>query len=70
MKRFAPILLLLGTAWLLVSAPGCANSGSSTDPYYGRGTTAGDSYPYTYGRYGHDRRGPYGRHGRPGRYGY
>jgi hypothetical protein len=67
MKRFAPILVLLGTVCTLLSTPGCASSGSSTDPYYGRGTTAGDSYPYTYGRYGYGR---HGRHGRPGRYGY
>jgi hypothetical protein len=70
MRRLGPILLLLGAGWLLATNTGCASSGSSTDPYYGRGTTAGDSFPDTYGRYGRHPHGRYGRHGRPGRYGY
>ena len=68
MRRLGPILLLLGAGWLLATNTGCASSGSSTDPYYGRGTKAGDSFPGTYGRYGYDGHGRHGRRGRPGRY--
>ena len=67
MTRLRTFLMLAAVGCMLASLPGCASSGGSGgggDPYYGRGTKHGDSFPATYGRTGHY------RYGRPGRYRY